>query len=298
MGTLTMGPLQADLSPNDGAELIRAAYDRGVTFFDTAELYSTYEHIAMALRSIPRESIVIASRCYEYTYEGMQASIVRALESLGTDYIDIFGLHEQESRLTLKGHAQALRCACDARRKGLIRAVSVSTHAIEVVQAAGDIPGIDVVHPIFNMRGIGIIDGNLPEMAEAMSSVAAKGLGVYSMKPLGGGHIFRQAERAISWVLKHDYIHSMAIGIRSMAELELDVALVEGREVDPETLASIAGAKRLFIEDWCARCGACVEACGQGALRMGPDRVEVDHDSCVLCGYCVAHCPEFCIKVL
>jgi aryl-alcohol dehydrogenase-like predicted oxidoreductase len=298
MGTLTMGPLQARLSPEEGAELIVQAYERGVTFFDTADLYGTYEHLALALRRIPRERVVIASRCYEYTYRGMKAAIHRALEALGTDYIDIFGLHEQETALTLSGHEDALLCAADAKRAGTIRAVSVSTHAIEVVEALGDRHGVDVVHPIFNMRGIGIIDGHVEQMAEAIRKVRARGVGVYSMKPLGGGHLLKQALQAIAWVLSNECVDSMAIGVRDLRELEIDVALVEGRPVDEGALQRIACDKRLFIEGWCLRCGRCVKACHQGALRLGPSGLEVDHSRCVLCGYCVAQCRDFCIKVL
>lgn len=298
MGTLTMGPLQARLSPEEGAELIVRAHSKGVTFFDTAELYGTYGHIALALKTIPRHEIVIASRCYEYTYHGMKASIERALQALGTDYIDIFGLHEQESALTLAGHAEALQCVVDAKRAGSVRAVSVSTHAIAAVQAARDTAGVDVIHPIFNLRGIGIIDGHVEQMAEAIAAARAAGLGVYSMKPLGGGHLLKQAQEAVAWVLAHPFVDSMAIGVRDERELDVDLAMVEGRRVDQASLAGIARDKKLFIEEWCVQCGACVEACRQGALSMGKSRPDVDYSRCVLCGYCVAHCKDFCIKVL
>ena len=286
MGTLTMGPLQARLSPEEGAELIVQAYERGVTFFDTADLYGTYEHLALALRRIPRERVVIASRCYEYTYRGMKAAIHRALEALGTDYIDIFGLHEQETALTLSGHEDALLCAADAKRAGTIRAVSVSTHAIEVVEALGDRHGVDVVHPIFNMRGIGIIDGHVEQMAEAIRKVRARGVGVYSMKPLGGGHLLKQALQAIAWVLSNECVDSMAIGVRDLRELEIDVALVRAgpstralRSASPATrgCSSKGGASGAADASRRAIRRAAPGAVGPGG---GPPR-------CVLCGYCV-----------
>jgi len=298
LGTLTMGPLQAGLSADEGAKLIVRAHSMGVNFFDTAELYRTYDHLALALRTIPRSEVVIASRCYEYTYDGMKASIERALNAIGTDYIDIFGLHEQESALTLTGHAEALRCAADAKSAGTIRAVSVSTHTIAAVQAAREIGKIDVIHPIFNSHGIGIIDGHTEQMAEAIAAARTAGLGVYSMKPLGGGHLLKQAGDAISWVLAHQFVDSMAIGVRDARELEADVAIVEGRRVDPAELARIARDKRLFIEEWCSQCGSCVDACRQAALSMGESGPVVDYSRCVLCGYCVARCRDFCIKVL
>ena len=298
LGTLTMGPLQANIGVERGAKLIQHAVDLGVFFFDTAEMYGTYEHLARAMRVIPRESVVIASRCYAYTYEGMQASLERALRELGTDYIDIFGLHEQESRLTLKGHADAIQCLLDAKAKGLIRAVAVSTHAVEVVAAVSTMNEIDVVHPIFNKRGIGIIDGSIAAMAQAIEAANRRGAGVYSMKPLGGGHLFREAADAVRWVLGHDCVHSMAIGAKCCEELDVDIAIASGLDVSQEVLRELAGEKHLLIEEWCSKCGACVESCGHGALKLGAERAEVDPDKCVLCGYCVAHCRDFCIKVV
>ena len=298
LGTLTMGPLQADIGIESGADLIRHAVDMGVLFFDTAELYGTYGHLRRAMQGMPRESVVIASRCYAYTYEGMRRSLERALTELGTDYIDIFGLHEQESRLTLRGHADAIQCLLDAKQEGLIRATCVSTHAVEVVRAVSGMREIDVVHPIFNKRGIGIIDGNQAEMADAIQAADRRGAGVYSMKPLGGGHLFREAPEAIRWVLGHDAVHSMAIGAKSCDELDADIAIASGLEVPDEVLRYLAGEKHLLIEEWCSKCGACVESCSHGALTLGAGRAEVDAKKCVLCGYCVAYCRDFCIKVV
>ena len=49
-GTLTMSPLQKNMSPADGARLLIHAYERGIRFLDTADLYETYPHIREALK--------------------------------------------------------------------------------------------------------------------------------------------------------------------------------------------------------------------------------------------------------
>ena len=146
-GTLTIGPLQANLPIQEGASLIRAAIERGVNFLDTAELYGTYPYIREAISGMNRSDIVIASRSYDYTYESMKKSVEFALRSMNIDYLDLFLLHEQESALTLKGHREALRYLEDARDRGIIRAIGVSTHYIQCVEAALGMPEIDVIHP-------------------------------------------------------------------------------------------------------------------------------------------------------
>nr|WP_250160186.1 aldo/keto reductase [Caloranaerobacter azorensis] len=57
-GSLTMGPLQANLPIETGANIIKYAYERGINFLDTAELYDNYEYIKEALKTIPRENIL------------------------------------------------------------------------------------------------------------------------------------------------------------------------------------------------------------------------------------------------
>ncbi|MBR0026137.1 MAG: aldo/keto reductase, partial [Clostridia bacterium] len=49
-GTLTMGPLQRDLSAKEGAALLELAFSCGVNFLDTAEIYGTYPHVKEALK--------------------------------------------------------------------------------------------------------------------------------------------------------------------------------------------------------------------------------------------------------
>ena len=64
-GTLTMSPLQKDLSPKEGARLLIHAYERGVTFLDTADLYGTYPHISLALKDAPDYVISTKAYCYD-----------------------------------------------------------------------------------------------------------------------------------------------------------------------------------------------------------------------------------------
>src|SRR5690554_4034255 len=80
-GTLILGPLQSNLPLREGARLLEIALDLGVNFMDTADLYQTYPYIREAIchRS---EQPVICSKSYDYTREGMQATLQRALTEL------------------------------------------------------------------------------------------------------------------------------------------------------------------------------------------------------------------------
>jgi aryl-alcohol dehydrogenase-like predicted oxidoreductase len=293
-----MGPLQAHLSLEDGERVIRAALDEGINFIETAALYDTYHYIQRGIAGRSHE-VVIASRSYDYTYEGMKNSVATALRELKRDYIDIFMLHEQESRLTLKGHAEALAYLADAKEQGLIRAVGVSTHVVEVVDACAEHPLIDVVQPIVNYAGLGIKGGTLEDMLLAMRRARAQGIGVYAMKPLGGGNLLPNFSTAWKFILSLDCLDSIAVGMKTPAEVKANVKIAAGKPIPAELEAAIrADKKKLHIADWCLGCGRCQAKCAEGALYFAGGKMHVDPKRCLLCGYCAAVCPEFCIKVV
>ena len=118
-GLLTMSRLQLGLDERTGARLLRRALDMGVNFVDTAVLYDTDDILREFLRGLRREEVVIASKSYDFEYDAMEKTVMETLSSLGTAYLDLFLLHEQESRLTLRGHARALDCLEDLKRRVL-----------------------------------------------------------------------------------------------------------------------------------------------------------------------------------
>ncbi|NLM03698.1 MAG: 4Fe-4S binding protein [Clostridiales bacterium] len=298
-GSLTMGPLQTNKTPEEGARLLLHGFERGINFVDTAELYETYPHIKKALKSYNREDIVIASKSYAYSEETAEASLSKALKEMDIDYIDIFKLHEQESEYTIRGHYEALEYLFKMKEKGYIRAVGISTHTIAAVNASLNIKEIEVLHPIVNKAGLGIQDGTIEEMLEAIKKAHNMGKGIYGMKPLGGGNLLKNFDECFDFVLGIPYLNSIAVGMQTIEEIDANIAIFEGREIEDELLTKIKNKKRnLKIDFWCERCGQCVSTCRHGALKIENDKLIVDKDKCVLCSYCSKSCPHFCIKVI
>jgi len=79
--------------------IIHAALDLGVNLFDTAAAYGTEAVLGRALRTVPREQVVICTKAPfavgkpDSTAASAIASLDRSLEQLGTDYIDVYQLH-------------------------------------------------------------------------------------------------------------------------------------------------------------------------------------------------------------
>lgn len=299
-GTLTLGPLQRNCEASLGASLLKKAYDLGINFFDTAEIYGTYKHINGFLKmDIKREDVIIATKSYSYDFKTAKDSLDKALMEMGTDYIDFFLLHEQESEHTIRGHAEAIEYFLEQKKKGIIRWFGVSTHFIECVNIVKDLEYIDVIHSILNVDGIGIQDGTVNDMVNQLTDAKLKGKFIYAMKPLGGGHLIKNYEYAINFIMNQDYVDAVAIGMQSEDEIIANIISFQGEEIPLELKEKISNTKRtLIIANWCTGCGICVERCQHGALKIAKNKAEVNLDVCVLCGYCSKSCPNMCIKVI
>ena len=297
-GSLTMTPFQANLSIEEGARLIKHAYDNGINFLDTAQIYENYGYLKEALKYIPREDYVIATKTYAYTRELAEEALNEALREIGTDYIDIFLLHEQESIHTVRGHWEAVEYFMEAKKEGKIRAFGLSTHRIEGVQALKEKAELEIVHPILNKDGIGIQDGTIDEMLKELKEIKAMGKGIYSMKPLGGGHLINQLEESFRFVRDLEFIDSIAIGMQSIDEIDANISLMNEDNVPKEIKDKLDSKNRkLIVADYCIACGNCVRRCQQNGISI-IDGQAVPNDKCILCGYCATVCPEFCIKVI
>lgn len=296
-GSLAISPLQGRVTKEGGISVLRYALEQGVNWIDTAELYTNYTQIAQAVRGY--DQVRIISKSYAVTAGEMRLSLEKARSALRRDVLDFFLLHEQESALTLKGHAGAWEALREAKDRGLVRWIGVSTHAVAGVRAGALQPGLDVIQPILNYQGLGIIDGTLQDMLEAISFAAELGVGIYAMKVFGGGHLALEPEKAVDFIRGVQGVQAMALGMSSREEVDYNLLLLAGKDIPAYLHAKVRYKKRkLYIADWCQGCGQCVRACPQGALRLSQGVVAVDDEACVLCGYCGSACPHFCLKIV
>lgn len=280
------------------ADLIVYAYERGINFIDTAEIYENYDYIRQALKSIPREDYVISTKTYAYTKELARESLDKALKELNLDYIDIFLLHEQESEHTIRGHYPAIEYLLQQKNAGKTRAVGISTHKIAGAQGMIKYPELDIIHPIVNKNGIGILDGTLQEMLDALEKLHKMGKGIYGMKPLGGGHLITETQESLKFVFQKNYLHSIAIGMQSRDEIDANIQMLKNGYINENTFNRLSKKDRkLIVQDYCIGCGKCVDRCQHGGITI-IDNMARPNENCVLCGYCATVCPEFCIKVI
>lgn len=308
-GTLIIGKNQANLTAEEGGRSVRRAFELGINFFDTATSYGTQVHLREGLRGIG-DKAVIASKTHMRTRDLARKDFEASLVDLDREYVDIYHLHNIRGVQDLADRRETLDCLLELKEQGLIRAIGASTHKVEGARAVVAEPDVDILFPVLNSRGLGIIDGSIEDMAEACRQAASSGMGIYAMKPLAGGHLRKSPEEHFRFVRNLGFVDSICVGMKSPAEVEMNVSIFEGREVSKETLTQIEMASRtLYISPrFCRGCGACLEACDQGALSLDDSQTDeskgkkgqsvVDGDKCILCGYCAEACPEFAIRVI
>lgn len=167
------------------------------------------------------------------------------------------------------------------------------------MRAGALLPGLDVIHPILNYQGLGIIDGTLSDMQDAISFASDLGIGIYAMKVFGGGHLANNPEKALAFTRSVPGVQGIALGMSSREEVDYNLLLMAGKEVPQALQEKVKHRKRkLYIADWCQGCGLCLEACPQGALSIEGTVSVVNAEACVLCGYCGRVCPHFCLKIV
>ena len=146
---------------------IRTAYDLGINFFDTANVYergAAEEVVGEALKAYPRESYVLATKVFwpmgdgpndrglsrKHVMEQAHASLKR----LGHDYIDIYYCHRYDPETPLH---ETLRALDDLVRQGKVLYVGVSEwQASQMAEALGTadkylLDRIVVNQPVYNM---------------------------------------------------------------------------------------------------------------------------------------------------
>lgn len=293
MGVLPIGPNQRALEIDEGAAVIRYALEQGINFLDTAQYYKTYPYIGTALKNTGFEPVICSKSLYG-DYSSMDNAIEEARRNLDRDVIDIFLLHEVRTG-QFEERQGAWECLNDAKAKGKIRAMGISTHNVDVTEKMAGVHECDVVFSLINYAGLGIRNGFAPgtpeDMMNAISKCHETGKGIFSMKAFGGGNLTGTYQKALDYVFSKPEIDSVMIGFGSLKDIDDCMSYVNGdmpKDYNPDI-----SLKRMRIEQSdCEGCGSCIKACQSEAVFYNERGLaQIREDRCLTCGYCAAACP-------
>ena len=149
-------------SRDDAVALVRQAMDLGVNLLDTAAAYGTEAIVGEAVRGVPRDRVVIATKAWIPRSESRRAaeravqSLDQSLRRLGTDYVDIFQLHGVLPEAYEQASDVIAPALLKEKAKGKLRHLGVTEAASEdpehrMLQRAVEDEVWDVVMVAFHM---------------------------------------------------------------------------------------------------------------------------------------------------
>ncbi len=178
-------------------DLVRAAYDQGVNFFDTADVYAAGQAevlLGQAIRDLPREALVIASKAFFPSFPGPNGrglsrkhlfeSVNASLRRLGADYLDLYYCHRFDPDTPIEEVVQSMDILI---RQGKILYWGTSEwEPAQIVQAVGVARQNGWVQPSVEQPQYNLFHRERVE--QGLGPVAREfGLGITIWSPLDSG---------------------------------------------------------------------------------------------------------------
>ena len=222
---------QVKLGEEKFKKLVRYAYDRGITYFDTADQYGSHIYLREALRGIPREKLFLQTKTRATTAEMARADIERFREELGTDYLDTLLMHCMVKGSWPTDFRPVMDVLSEAKAKGKVRAVGVSCHGLAPLRTAAKNDWIDVDLARINPVGgnAGRMDGTPEQVAECLKAMHEQGKGILGMKILAEGTLQtpdKQLE-SLQFVLGLGCVDAFVIGFEKPEQIDQIMKLIE-----------------------------------------------------------------------
>jgi len=227
-GTAQMGHLKHEFTDERGGKLLRYAFDRGVNFWDTAINYASHPHVKAALNGLDRSAVIINTKTDKHGKADGKREIDRALEEMGTDYVDSMMLHAVKSRADFESRRGCLEALLEAKADGRVRHVGATTHIYtgEVLEALIEAPEIEMVLSHLNKAGQGLVGGDLEDHMALLKRVSEEGKGLMIMKILDQARSPKaEVGEWIRWGFEYPHADSVDLGLNAEDEIDMAVRL-------------------------------------------------------------------------
>ncbi len=286
---LTVSDISFGSSRLTDASLVSYAYDRGVTYFDTAESYRggrAETAIGEALSSV-RDKVIIASKTRAQVRHNriqIMESLEDSLRRLRTDYVDLYYMHAVNNVDRLKNPEWG-EFTERAIEQGKIRYRGMSGHGSKLVKClhyALDQDMVDVVLVAFNFaQDPDFVDkvkhvfhyvALQPGIVEALDKAHAKGVGVAAMKTLMGGKLndMREfeyggatfAQSALRWTLASSHVDVALISMTGESEIDEFLGASGAPAISEADMSLLTKYVAMQGSRHCQQgCGVCAESC-------------------------------------
>lgn len=282
-GAASLGNLYRPTTDEQAAAAIRRAWDLGIRAFDTAPHYGlglSERRLGAAFRELPREELVVSTkvgrllvpnprpteqdtegfavpgdlvRRWDFSPEGVRASLLGSLERMGLDRVDIAYVHDPDQ--AWPGAArEGLEGLRELQREGLVRAIGIGTNAVEGLAGLIEERLLDVVmlagrYSLLEQPGLATVLDPAARAGVAVVAVGVFNSGLLATErpQLGAKYDYGDApvtlvERAariaevceahgttlpaaaIALPLRHPAVAAVALGMRDATQVDMNVA--------------------------------------------------------------------------
>lgn len=201
------------------SDMLLAAFDEGINFWETADQYGSHPHVKEALKKTNREEVVILTKTNSSTYEDVKKDLDRFRLELGSDYLDVVLLHAVTDGAWNTNMKGAMEAMAEAKESGLIRAHGISCHSLEALQTAADEPWVDVDLARYNPGGARM-DADVATVQKVLTRMKENGKAIIQMKVYGAGTLVDKKDECLQFHTGSDFIDAFTLGIESMEQLK------------------------------------------------------------------------------
>ena len=288
----------------EAVTVLRHAYARGITFYDTANAYRDSEKkIGQAFASC-RDKVILATKTIKRDAEGALAQLENSLTMLRTDYIDLYQFHQvaqEKDWQALNAPGGALEAAVKAKEAGKIRHLGITSHSYPMAIKLMKTELFSTIMFPFNF----IEDAAKDEMIALAQEL---NIAFIAMKPFAGGVI---DDASLAFKFLRQYPDAIVIpGFESCQGIDEVLAFYnQDQLMTADDEAAIERYRQEIGQQFCRRCEYC-QPCPHGVMitpamsyavvakRMSP-AVSVEFSKtpldtvpkCVECGICIQRCP-------
>lgn len=210
-------PIQR-ISKADATKLVRRAYEAGINYFDTANMYTdSEEKLGEALHDV-RQNVVISTKSAATDKKTALAHIEESLRRLRTDYIDLFQFHNPAVLPDIHDPDGAFAAALEMKERGYIRHIGITNHRLGVAREAVASGNFETLQFPFCYLAT-------EQDLDLVARCAEADLGFIAMKGLSGG-LLNNAAACYAFMRQYDHVVPIW-GIQHEWELDQWLELTE-----------------------------------------------------------------------
>ena len=282
-------------------KILRRAYEGGMTFFDTARVYTDSEEKLGAAFDGMRDKIYIASKTMAKTPEKFWEDLNTTLNNLRTDYLDIYQFHCVGQCYAPGDGTGMYEAMLEAKAQGKIRHIGITAHKIGVAEEIVKSGLYETLQFPFSYlatdRDIALV-----------KSCEEAGMGFIAMKGLSGG-LLTNSDACMAFMSQYNVLPIW--GVQKMSELEEWLRFFEKEpEMTDEIRDFIENDRKELLGDFCRGCGYCapctvgivINQCARMSqmIRRSTSAAWLSEtwqaemkkiEDCVDCGICKTRCP-------